>query len=207
MFGLDDSTLFLIIGFGAAAVIALAIAATRSAGRRRLELLGPAFELGTARTPGGLSTAVEGVYQGYTCRYSIEQRSQYSPGGATIRVPASSPLQWTAAKQDVGSRLMTQIGLLKDVMIGDDELDSALRFSGSDEASMRTVFGQRRTREALRSLAASEGFASVTVRNERADFKWAPRKPELDESPDELRRRLTLAIELMSACSYPPLMG
>jgi len=206
MFGLDDSTLFFIIGVGAAAVIALIIAATRSAGRRRLELMGPAFELGTARVPGTLSTAVEGIYQGYTCRYSIEQRSQYSPGGATLRILASSPLHWNAAKQDMGSRLMAQVGLLKDVMIGDDELDERLRFSGSDEASMLTVFGQQRTREALRALAGTENFTSIAVRNQRVDVKWAPRAPDLDDSPDALRNRLTVAVDLLAACGYPPLM-
>ena len=207
MFGLDDSTIFFIIAIGATAVIALIVAAIRSAGRRRLELLGPAFELGTARVPGALSTSVEGVFQGYTCRCTIEQRSQYSPGGAALRILASSPLQWNAAKQDIGSRLMAQIGLLKDVMIGDEELDEKLRFSGSDEASMLTVFGQEHTREALRELAGSDNFASITVRNQRVDIKWAPRKPELDDDPDALRRRLTVAVDLLAACGYPPLMG
>jgi hypothetical protein len=207
MFGLDETTVFFIIGVGAAAVIALIIAATRMAGRRRLELLGPAFELGTARTPGGLSTAVEGIFQGYTCRYTIEQRSQYSPGGAAIRIPASSPVQWTASKQDMGSRLMVQIGILKDFSIGDQELDEKLRFSGSDETALLSVFGQQRTRAALRALADSEHFASITVRSDRVDAKWAPRKPELDDSPEALRQRLTMTVEVLAACGYPPLMS
>ena len=207
MFGLDESTFFLVIGFAIAAVIALVVVAVRRAGQRRLESLGPAFELGTARVPGALSTSVEGVYQGFTCRYTIEQRSQYSPGGATLRIGSASTQQWTASKQDLGSRLMTQIGLLKDVAIGDQELDSRLRFSGADATSLLSLFGQERTRAALRTLSNTENFASVAVRNQRVDVKWAPRKPELDDDPGALRLRLAASVDLLAACGLPPSMG
>jgi hypothetical protein len=206
MFGLDDSTIFFLIGIGVSAAAVLIVVATRKAGQRRLEQLGPAFELGTATLSGGLSTGVEGIYQGYTCRYTIEQRSQYSPGGATLRIGASSPLQWTASKADMGSRLMTSLGILKDVDIGDEELDERLRFAGSDQTSLLTVFGQTRTRESLRELSRSKNFGSVTVRDRQTEIKWAPRDPELDDNPDILRQRLTMATDLLAACAYPPSM-
>ncbi len=207
MFGLDEPTVFLLAGLAVAAVIALVVAAVRRVGRRRLETFGPAFELGTARVPGALSTSVEGLFLGYTCRYTIEQRSQYSPGGAALRIAASSPQQWTASKQDLGSRLMTQIGLFKDVTVGDQELDRRLRFSGADATTLVSLFGQERTRVALRSLSGTENFASIAVRDRRVDVKWAPRKPDLDDEPDALRLRLAAAIDLLAACGFPPAMG
>lgn len=207
MWGLDESTIVLLVAVAVAAAIALVVLGIRRMGKRRLETLGPAFDLGTARIPGALSTGVAGLYQGYSCHYTIEQRSQYSPGGATLRVSASSPLQWAVTKQDVGSRLMTQIGILKDVAIGDAELDAQFRFSGSDAASLISVFGQDRTRSSLRALCDTENFASVTVRNRRADIKWAPRNPTLDDNPDALRSRLAGAVDLLAACGIPPAMG
>lgn len=207
MFGFDESTAFFIIGLGVAAAVALIIFVSRRAGQKRLEQLGPAFELGTAKLPGGLSSSVEGIYLGYTCRYAIEQRSQYSPGGATLRVGAASPLHWSASKADIGSRLMTNLGILKDVEIGDAELDELLRFSGSDRTSLLTVFGQTRTREALRELVRSENFASIVVRDRRSEIKWTPRHPELDEDPNAVRLRLAKATDVLAACSYPPTMS
>ena len=207
MFGFDESTVFVFIGVAAAAAVALVVFASRRAGQRRLEQLGPAFELGTAKLPSALSSSVEGIYLGYTCRYTVEQRSQYSPGGATLRIGAASPLHWSASKADVGSRLMTNLGILKDVEIGDAELDERLRFSGSDQTSLLTVFGQTRTREALRELALSENFASIAVRDQRSEIKWAPRLPELDDDPDAVRQRLAQAIDVLAACGYPPTMG
>lgn len=207
MSGLDESTIVLLVAVAVAAALALVVVGIRRAGQRRLETLGPAFELGTARVSGALSTGVAGLYKGYTCQYTVEQRSQYTPGGATLRVSASSPLQWAVSRQDMGSRLMTQIGLLKNVAIGDVELDARLRFSGSDAASLVSVFGLERTRSPLRGLSDTENFASVTVRNQRVDVKWAPRNPSLDDNPDALRRRLAGAIDLLTACGIPPAMG
>lgn len=207
MFGFDEPPIFVLAGIALAAVIGLVLVAVRRAGRRRLERFGPAFELGTARLPSALSSSIEGLHQGYTCRYTIEQRSQYSPGGATLRIAASSPLRWTASKQDIGSRLMTQIGLLKNVAIGDEELDERLRFSGADATSLVSLFGQERTRSALRTLSSTENFASVSVRDRRIDVKWAPRKPDLDDAPDALQHRLGVAVDLLAACGFPPAMG
>ena len=45
------------------------------------------------------------------------------------------------------------------------------------------------------------------VRAARADLKWSPRRPELDENPETLRRRLSAAVDLLAACGCPPLMG
>ena len=102
---------------------------------------------------------------------------------------------------------MTQIGLLKDVTVGDEELDGRLRFSGADATTLVSLFGQDRTRAALRTLSGTENFASVAVRDRRVDVKWAPRRPDLDDEPDALRLRLAAAIDLLAACGFPPTMG
>ena len=207
MFELDQSTIFALAALAAGALVALVVAVLRAQGRRLLDKLAPAFELGTARRVGLVPAAVEGLFQGYTFRYTVEPRSQYSAGGASLRARVSSPLQWGASLKDAGSRLLLSIGILKDLDIGDDELDQRLRFAASDPSSLTALFGQTRTREALRVLSAGQGFASVQIRSERVDLKWAPRQPELDEDPDALRGRLAAAVALLTACGYPPLMG
>jgi len=179
----------------------------RRSSQQRSEKLAPAFELGTTRMIGPFGTAMKGLYQGYQCRYTIEHASQYSPGGAGLRLQASSPLQWAASKTDAGGRLMVRLGLLKDFQIGDPELDQRLRFSGTDAPSLMSVFSQDRSRTAMRALANTENFSSLTVRTQRVDVKWAPRRPELDENPDVLRQRLEAVRALLEACGYPPLLG
>jgi hypothetical protein len=190
-----------LVGLAAAAVI------LRRTARRRLEPLVAAFELGTTRLSGLFFNSVEGLSQGYSCRYTVESASQYSPGGATLRLAATSPLQWSAGIKDLGSRLMVRVGMLRDQEIGDDELDHRLRFSSTDEMALLSLFGQQRARSALRVLSQSDNFNSITVRAERIDIKWTPRRPQLDENPEVLRVRLAASVELSSSCGYSPRMG
>jgi hypothetical protein len=203
---LDQTTIIVLAVVAAGALVALIVAVARGQAQRLFDRLAPAFELGTARRARVLPPAVEGLFQGYTCRYGIEQRSQYSPGGANLRVRVSSPLRWSASLQDAGSRLLVSVGILKDLAIGDDELDQKLRLAGSDASALTSLLGQQRTRTALRSLVETEGFASITVRTDRVDVKWTPRRPERDEDPTVLRVRLSAAVDLLAACGYPPMM-
>ena len=207
VFELDQSTIITLAAVAAGALVAVLVAVARSQARRQFERLAPAFELGTAHRVGLVPPSVEGLFQGYTFRYTVEARSQYSAGGALLRTRVSSPLEWSASLQDAGSRLLVSVGILKDMDIGDDELDRRLRFAASDPSSLKALLGQTRTREALRALAAGQGFASVQIRPQRVDLKWAPRQPELDEDPDALRGRMAAAVTLLSACGYPPHMG
>jgi hypothetical protein len=204
---IDDTTLMTLIAAGVLAIVAIGLALMRRHSRRLHDRLAPAFDLGTTRRGSSLPPTVEGLFQGYTCRYGLERRSQYSAGGATLRIRASSPLRWSASRKDVASRLLASIGILRDLAIGDEELDARLRVSAGDAPTLMSLFGQQRTRAALRALAGTEGFASISVRAARADVKWSPRRPELDEDPSVLRRRLSAAVELLAACGCPPLMG
>jgi len=204
---IDDTTMMTLIAAGLLALVAIGLVFVRRHAQRLHDRLAPAFELGTTRRASTVPPAVEGLFHGYTCRYGIEQRSQYSAGGATLRIRASSPLKWSASRKGVGSAVLASIGILKDIAIGDEELDRGLRLAAGDAPTLRSLFGQQRTRNALRALADSEGFASMAVRAQRADVKWAPRRPELDENPEVLRRRLSAAVDLLAACGCPPLMG
>lgn len=204
---LEPSQIIVLAALGAVAAIALFVGLARAQARRFVERVAPAFDFGTARRVATVPPAVEGLCEGYSCRYSIQQRSQYSSGGASLRVRASCPVTWTAARHDAGSRLLVSLGVLKDLTIGDDELDEQLRFSGSDPSTLTATLTQPRAREALHRLATMEGFSSASVRPQRADLTWSPRQPDLDESPEVVRRRMTAAVALLGSCGYPPLMG
>ena len=204
---IDDTTLMTVLAAGILAVVAIGLILIRRHAQRLHDRLAPAFELGTTRRASTVPPAVEGLFHGYTCRYGIEQRSQYSAGGANLRIRVASPLKWSAARKGVGSAVLASIGILKDLAIGDEELDRRLRLSAGDAPMLRSLFGQQRTRGALRALADTEGFASISVRAQRADLKWTPRRPELDENPEMLRRRLSAAVDLLAACGCPPLPG
>jgi hypothetical protein len=98
---------------------------------------------------------------------------------------------------------MVQAGVLRKVTIGDEELDSRFRFSADEVADLR-VFEHRGATEAIRVLAADAGLRSLSVRHDRVDAKWAPRRPQLDEDPGVLRTRLEAVSALVTACGYPP---
>jgi len=204
---LEEPMVVVALAVGAAVLAIAVVMMLRRRGRRRMETLAPAFELGTTRLGGPFGYSIEGLYQGYPCRYSIEQRSQYSPGGAALRVRAISHQQWAAGVRDAGSQLMVRIGILKDQPIGDAALDQQLRFSATDDAVIMTVFAAESARAAVRTLTGTENFNSVTVRRDRVDIKWNPRDPDLDENPDAVRTRLAATAALLAACGYPPQIG
>jgi len=204
---LEPTQIIVLAVLGAIAAIALFVALARAQARRFVERVAPAFDFGTVRRAATVPPAVEGLRDGYSCRYAVEHRSQYSSGGASVRIRASCTVTWSAARLDAGSRLLVSLGVLKDLAIGDDELDQQLRFSASDPSVLTTTLSQPLARQALRSLAASEGFASITVRPQRAELKWSPRQEDLDEDPTMVRQRMSTAVALLAACGYPPLMG
>jgi len=204
---IDDLALMTLIAAAILAITAIGLIWLRRSSRRLLERLGPAFELGTARRASTAPPAVAGLFQGFSCRYGIEQRSQYGPGGANLRIHASSQLRWRASRKGPGTALLTAIRVLTDIAIGDGDLDRRLRLSAGDAPMLMSLLGQQRTRDALRALAETEGFTSISVRARRADLKWTPRRPELDEDPTVLRRRLSAAVDLLAACGCPPLLG
>lgn len=175
--------------------------------RKRLERLSPAFELGTCRTIGPFGSAIEGLYKGYTCRYSIQYASQYDPGGARLRINATSNTQWSAEPANTGSKLLVKFGLAKDYEIGDRVLDERFRFTAEDEGVLQTIFGTESARDAMHTLAATENFKSVGAREERIDFQWAPRNRHIDEETESLRFRLESAISLAIACNLMPRFG
>jgi len=203
----EDPVVVVALAVGAAVLAIVVVLVLRRGGRRRMETLAPAFELGTTRLGGPFGYSIEGLYQGYPCRYSIEQRSQYSPGGANLRIRAISQQQWSMGIHDVGSQLMVRVGILKDFQIGDSELDERFRFSGADQTMVMSVFAAEPVRMAIRALTGTENFNSVTVRPDRIDVKWSPRDPDLDENPEVLRSRLAVATKLTTACGYPPQIG
>jgi hypothetical protein len=175
-----------------------------SKGRQRAEKLGGAFELGTSRPAGVLGSALDGLYRGYSCRYQIQYASQYDRGGASLRLAATAPHEWTAEVAKPGTQLLAKIGLLKDFEIGDRELDEHLRFASPEEGDLRSIFGVEGVRTAMHVLAASENFESVRARSDRVDVRWSPRMKALDEDPEILRRRLEYTTALLVALGYTP---
>lgn len=173
-------------------------------GRRRAESLGPAFDLGTSHPAGVLASAVEGLYNGYACRYVVQYASQYDRGGGSLRISVNAPHRWSVEVAKTSTRMLARLGLLKDFEIGEPELDQHLRFAAADEGVVRSVFGSGAVRDAMRRLGFSQNFESCHVREDRVDIRWSPRMLELDEDPEILRSRLEIAATLVGACGYPP---
>ncbi|MCP4898943.1 MAG: hypothetical protein GY906_18385 [bacterium] len=201
---LDDRTIVILAAAAAVLVPFVVIAISRKTSQRRLERIGPAFELGTARLAGKLGGAIEGIYRGYTCNYRIEPASQYSPGGAVLRVKAASPIKWSAAVSDAASRMLNRIGFLQDVEIGDQVLDERLRFSSSDPGFLVSALQAPASREALSHLVGQTNFKGLDTGPNHLQAQWRPRNKSLDEDPDQVRGRLDAVVELLLALGIPP---
>jgi hypothetical protein len=186
--------------------VGIAAAVMRHHGRRRLEELGPAFEFGTCRKIGPFGLAVEGLYRGFTCRYTIHPASQHNPGGASLRLAVTGAGTWSADVAGSGSRLMVKMGFLQDLEIGDPELDLQLRFTAEDESGLRSLFGTDHVRTAFRGVLETENLASVRCRADRLEARWSPRARRLDEDGDILRKRLEAVAGLAAACGHVPRM-
>lgn len=203
----NDQTAFFIFGLIGFLGLGIAALAIRQTARKRMARLAPAFELGTAKKVGLFGSAVEGLYKGYTCRYTVQYASQYDPGGALLRMVASSSNPWSVELANTGSRLLVKFGLAKDFDIGDRVLDERFRFSADDEGVLRSVFGTESTRDAMHTLSATENFKGVGAREDRIDFRWAPRNTRLDEDSETVRFRLETAVTLARACNIVPRLG
>jgi len=184
--------------------LGVAIGLFRKSGQARFELLAPAFELGTCRKIGPWGAALEGLFQGYSCRYIIQPASQNNPGGAVLRVAITGGVPWSAEMPGAGTRLMIRMGILQDLEIGEPDLDSSLRFAAGDENALRNLFGSTQVRASFRRITEGENLAGVRVTPHRFEIRWAPRNRDLDEDVGVLRQRLENAVGSVAACRYPP---
>jgi hypothetical protein len=195
----------LLIAIAAVVIVPIVVlSVSRRLALKRLEQLSPAFELGTAKMAGSFSNAVDGIYRGYKCRYRVEYASQYSPGGAVLQVVATSLSTWSVAVSDGASRLFSRIGLMQDLDIGDENLDERLRFSAADPGFLTTSLSTGAARSALTKLVDQPNFKNAEVTTQRLQIQWRPRNKQLDEDPDAVRRRLEIAVELLTALGMPP---
>ena len=108
-----------LIGFVVTGILVVTVIAVvlHHKARRRAEQLAPAFELGTVRPAGPLSSGITGLYRGYTCRYTIQYPTQYDRGSALLRIELHSPYRWSAERANVGARLLVRIGLVPVVQL------------------------------------------------------------------------------------------
>lgn len=185
--------------------VAVAVVVMQRGGQRRFERLSLAFDFGSSRKVGLFGMTVEGLCNGYACRYTIQPASQYSPGGASVRCDVFGPGRWSAEAATTGSRLLTKIGFLQELEIGDPELERRFRFSADDESALRSLFGTDAVRVAFRELAATENFTGIRTGSSRWETRWSPRASHLDEDAEILRLRLQATVSLASVCGYAPL--
>lgn len=176
----------------------------RAIQRRRLRPLQPVFEPGSFRLTGMVEVWAEGRLEGYPCRYRISDPSKNSPGGAFLDLGVAAPFPWRAARQNAVTRTLSKAHVLTDLEIGDPPLDDVLRFQAAQPDVLGAVFRVEGAREALRRIASGDAFASVSAKGSRLRVHWQPRRRGVDEDPGAVRRRISEAIDLAVALSYPP---
>jgi hypothetical protein len=174
--------------------------------RRKLARLEPLFEPGSLRVA-RMGGWIAGSARGYSCRYTIQNRSQYSPGGATLRLGVIAPINWAARKEGLLSRGMIRLGLAQDLKIGDPGLDEQLRFTAHSSSDLMGALGIGAARSALEHVSASERFQHVKVASGRCEVRWSPSNRRADVSPEVVRDRLEATLDLVTALGYPPTMG
>jgi|GEM_PF-3197395 len=179
----------------------------------RLQALENAFEPASARVGGLIPSGITGRWQGYTFRYSLQMRSNNSPGGATITSRVRAPFDWRAAAIWQGPKVanlamlgLMQLGLLRDVKVGDPELDRQLRFSAKDPQELTVAFGTVGLREAMQRLLGLKNFRSIAISRGTLVAVWTPRDPKLDEDIETVRGRLSALVDLVSALGCSPML-
>ncbi len=206
MHEIDPSVVPIVAAVVAVLAIGVIVVLATRFQRRRLAELEPLFEPGSVRL-GRLASGIEGRLRGYPCRYAVQHRSQYSPGGASLRIGVVAPHGWTARAEGVLSRALAGLGLSRDLELGDAELDRRLRFAASSTSELLSALGTDSARAAISRLAEGPGFQSLRVRSERIDLRWAPFDRARDLGLESVRRRFADALDLVVAIGYPPRVG
>jgi len=188
-----------------AATLLILVLAVRSQ-RRKMAALEPLFEPGSARLS-RLGGRITGGLGGYACRYAVQQRSQYNPGGAVLRIGVNAPVAWAARPQGLLSRGMVRLGLAQDLEIGDPDLDERLRFTARSTSDLAGALGTNSARAALARVSESARFQYVKVGSDRCELRWSPADRRADTSSEVVQERLESALELVRALGYPPRMG
>ena len=183
------------------AIIAFAVRAQR----RKLARLEPLFEPGTVRVS-RMGGWIAGLMRGYTCRYTIQNRSQYNPGGATLRLGVVAPIAWAARLEGLLSRGMVRLGLTQDLKLGDPGLDERLRFTAHSSSDLMGALGISAARSALERVSTSDRFQHVKVSSGRCEVRWSPSDRRADVSEEVVRHRLDATLDLVTALGYPPQM-
>ena len=172
--------------------------------RRRLQPLEPIFEPGTFRLAGFAPVWAEGRVEGYPCRYRVVDRGKNSPGGARLELGVVAPFPWHASPANVLTRALANVGVMRDLEIGDPQLDERLRFTAAEPERLAGQFRVDTAREALRRLAGGEAFAGIGTSDGALSVRWQPRRRGIDENPEAVRRRISETIGVATALSYAP---
>ncbi len=178
---------------------------------RRLRKVEPAFEPGSARLCGVLARWLEGRSLGFQFRYRLQPATSNSPGAALLTARVVAPFDWKATEVghgpqvvNLGTLALVQLGILRDVDIGDPELDRRLRFAAVNEMDLVVAFGGQPPRIALQRLVDTANFRGITIHKGHCRIQWAPRDASLDESPEVVRERLGRTVNLLTALGISP---
>jgi hypothetical protein len=186
------------------ALVLVVFSVIRAVHKRRLRPLQPIFEPGSFRLTGVIGVWADGSLDGYRCRYRISDPSKNSPGGALLDLAVTVPSPWRAARQNPVTRTLSKVGVLSDLEIGDLQLDDVLRFKAAHPDVLGSVFRVEGAREALRRLVSGVAFESADAKQGRLRVHWQPRRRGVDEDPETVRSRISEAIAVAVALSYPP---
>ena len=203
---LDSQMVSILIAAAVTAVTIAIVAFAVRAQRRKLARLEPLFDPGSARVA-RMGGWIAGLARGYSCRYAIQHRSQYNPGGAILRLGVVAPVQWTARKEGLLSRGMVRLGLARDLKSDDPGLDERLRFTAHSSSDLMGALGTSAARSALERVSASDRFQHVKVAFGRCEVRWSPSDRHADVSVEVVSDRLDATLELVTALGYPPRMG
>jgi len=179
--------------------------------RRALRRAAGAFEPGSATVRGAIAASVAGCRGGYRWQYRLVPRTNTGPSSAQLTTRVSPRFDWKAELVgggpwlvDLGKLLAAQVGVLRDVEVGDPVLDRRFRFAASDPEELQRAFTGGGAREALLALAATQRFRAIIVRKGTCTVSWSPKDRSSDGSVEGLRARLDAVASVLTACGFAP---
>lgn len=120
--------------------------------RRKLEPLAEVLDGRQGEMTSRISPKLEGRFKGRRASFDLKSGGRSTPPQFSIQLACSNPLIFEIHREDWDTRISRKLGMLKDVEIGDREIDDKLFFRCREPGKLSRWMASREIRSAVLSL-------------------------------------------------------
>jgi hypothetical protein len=177
---------------GIAAAVLLVVGVSGMFRRWRMRRLLPALDGESGELKGFDPVRLVGSYRGRAVEFRQEAGGRNTPSAFQILLDSRTSLPFRAGREGAGVRFAKRLHLMKDLEVGEAELDATLTFQASEPERFRGwLQSSGEARGAITTLFAVHSAASLEQEDARLSAVWKGRGC-WPAGPDEARGRLEL---------------